>query len=349
MRKNFLVKFLLFPFSFLYGGITWCRNKFYDIGFFTSHLIPVKSIVVGNLAVGGTGKTPHVAYLLEYLAETFKVVVLSRGYGRSTKGFLNCTTDLNASMTGDEPYMYACRYNQNKNITVNVCEDRWFGVNKSIVDYQPDIIVLDDAFQHRKVKAGLSIVLSEYNTPYFEDRMLPSGNLREFSSGLLRADILIFTKCPIGLSELDKKKMLNKVTSFVGPIFFSSIRYGDVMQFNGSKIIDLESYRVLLVTGIANPAPLAHYLEECVSLEMMQFPDHHQFSRSDIQKIHAKFDVLQAHKKIILTTEKDYMRLKAFEDLFESNNYLWCYVTIDVKLDREEEFLKILNDYVRAI
>ena len=349
MRNNIFVKFLLFPFSLIYGGVTWCRNKFYDLGFFASYNIPIKSIVVGNLAVGGTGKTPHVAFLLDYLASTFKVVVLSRGYGRTTKGFLNCTEYLNANLTGDEPFMYVSRYSQNENITVNVCEDRWLGVTKSISEFSPDVIILDDAFQHRRVKPGLAIVLSDYNTPFFEDRMLPAGNLREYSSGLKRADILIFTKCPDNLTDFEKKKMLNKVTSFEGAVFFSKILYGDAILFNGSKIIDLENYSILLVTGIANPTPLATYLQKCVSLELIQFPDHHAFSSSDIQKIHAKFDVLQSNKKIIVTTEKDYMRLKAFENLTESDGYLWCYITIDVKLDREKEFLKVLNSYVRSV
>lgn len=329
--------------------VTWFRNKFYDLGLFTSYSIPEKSILVGNLAVGGTGKTPHVAFIIDYLASSFKVAVLSRGYGRVTKGFLNCTADLNANLTGDEPFMYVNRYKNNSNVVVNVCEDRWYGVNKIHEDSAPDIIVLDDAFQHRRVKAGLSIILSDYHTPFYEDTMLPTGDLREYASGLKRADILIFTKCPSLLTDFDKKKMLNKVTGFNGSVFFSSILYGDTILFNGLKVADLESYNVLLVTGIANPSPLVDYLQKCVSLELLQFPDHHMFTRSDIQKIHAKFDVLQSNKKIIVTTEKDYMRLKAFEDLIENKIYKWCYITIDVKLDREKEFLNLVDNYVGTV
>jgi len=339
----------LFPISILYGGITWCRNKLYDFGLLKSYPIPVKSILVGNLAVGGTGKTPHVAFIIDYFASTFKVVILSRGYGRITRGFLNCTAELNANLTGDEPFMYVSRYNKNKNVSVNVCEDRWYGVKKSIADYSPDIIVLDDAFQHRRVKAGLSVVLSDYNAPFFDDGMLPSGNLREYASGLERAEVLIFTKCPEVITEVEKKKMLNKVTGFNGSVFFSTILYGDTILFNGLKVPDLESYNVVLVTGIANPSPLVDYLQKCVSLELLQFPDHHMFTSSDIQKIHAKFDVLQSNKKIIVTTEKDYMRLKAFENLIDNDLYKWCYVSIDVKLDREKEFFKVLNNYVRTV
>ena len=342
MRK---LRVLLFPFSILYGIITFLRNKLYDWGILQTYLIPVKSITVGNLSVGGTGKTPHVAFLASILSKSYKTTILSRGYGRQTNGYLEVSNNSTALQVGDEPLQYFTQFSPS--VSVVVCESRKAGVKKIMHDIQPEIILLDDAFQHRKVKSGFSILLMDYNKPYYSDFMLPSGDLREFTCGKKRAQRLIITKCPDQLSLEEKKNIISKAGFSKNQVYFSKISYGNILSFDNQII---NSYNnVLLVAGIANPMPLYHYLLEKCTVEMLSFPDHHAFSVTDIQKIHTKFDVLDDSSTIILTTEKDFMRLKSILLNDDLEKYPWCYLPIKVSLDREKEFVQEIISYVDTI
>ncbi len=339
-----LRKFLV-PFSFLYGVITFVRNKFFDWGINSTYDIPVKSIIVGNLSVGGTGKTPHVAFLATFLSKTKKTTILSRGYGRKTKGYFQVNPTSTASTVGDEPLQYFTQLAPD--VSVVVCASRTEGVQKIISEIQPEIILLDDAFQHRKVKAGYSILLMDYNKPFYKDCMLPAGDLREYTSGKKRADRLIVTKCPEDLS-IDIKKNICLKTGFLDAhVYFSNIVYGNVLNFDNQFVNSFGG--VLLVTGIANPFPLYNHIKETNKVELVTFPDHHAFSVTDIQKIHTKFDLLEDTNAVILTTEKDFMRLKSIVTKNELERYPWCYIPIRISIDREEEFVQEIIHYVNTI
>ncbi len=339
------LRFLLFPFSLIYGGITFLRNKFFDWGIFEVYKIPLKSITIGNLSIGGTGKTPHVAFIVDFLKNNYKVAILSRGYGRKTKGYFQVNTTSTSEMVGDEPLFYFNNFN--KDVSVVVCESRRQGVVEIENTLHPKVIVLDDAFQHRKVKAGMSILLTEFSKPFYSDWMLPIGNLREFSSGKKRADFIVVTKCPENLSEKDKNNCIKKMNVSSSQVYFSKILYGDVVRFD-SQDVGLFN-QVLLVTGIANPFPFKEYLEIDKKVELVAFPDHHDFSLSEIQKIHTKFDALENKNALILTTEKDYMRLKSQLSIEDLEKYPWCYVPITIDIDRKKEFLDEIINYVDTI
>ena len=339
------LRILLFPFSILYGCITFIRNKFFDWGVFKVYNVPVKSISIGNLSVGGTGKTPHVAFIVDFLKNNFKTAILSRGYGRKTKGYFQVNASSTSEMVGDEPLFYFNNYH--KDVSVVVCESRKQGVVEIEKTLHPNVIVLDDAFQHRKVKAGLSILLTEFSKPFYSDWMLPVGNLREFSSGKKRADLIVVTKCPENLSEKDKNNCIKKMNVSTSRIYFSKIVYGDIIRFDNQSVELVEE--VLLVAGIANPFPLKEYLERDKKVELIAFPDHHDFSLSEIQKIHTKFDALENKTALILTTEKDYMRLKSQLSIQDLEKYPWCYVPITIDIDRKKEFLDEIINYVDTI
>jgi tetraacyldisaccharide 4'-kinase len=336
---------LLFPFAILYGLITFVRNKMFDWGLISIYEIPVKAISVGNLSVGGTGKTPHVAFLASIISKSKKTSILSRGYGRKTKGYFQVNNNSTAMSVGDEPLQYFTQLSPE--VSVVVCESRTEGVKKILADIQPDVILLDDAFQHRKVHAEFSILLTDYSMPFYTDFMLPAGDLREYTSGKKRADRLIVTKCPNYLSNEMKKNISIKSGFSEKEIYFSSIEYGKVIHFDNQVVIGFD--KVLLVTGIANPKPLYQYLQETKKVELVAFQDHHPFSVSDIQKIHTKFDVLEDSTAIILTTEKDFMRLKSIVTKSQLERYPWCYIPIRISLDREAEFVQEIKNYVDTI
>lgn len=340
-----LFRILLCPFSIIYGLITFLRNKCYDIGIFQVYEIPKKSICVGNLSAGGTGKTPHVAYLANLLCTTTQTSVLSRGYGRKTKGFILVNDKNTSNEVGDEPLFYHSTFKSK--LHVAVCEKRKIGIQQIQSLYpQNELIILDDAFQHRAVKVGFNILLTDFNIPFSKDHMLPTGNLREWKSGRSRANCVIVTKCKKQLSQLEKEKWASDLKVDSNTLFFSSIKYDSIVSF-GKQLETPKS--VILITGIANPTPLIEFLTGKYKIEHLQFTDHHAFNAQDIQEIHQKFDTFVADNKIILTTEKDYMRLK---DLIPENalkNYPWYYLPITVKMDEEEKFNELINQYVRKV
>jgi tetraacyldisaccharide 4'-kinase len=341
--KNF--RLLLLPFGFIYGVITAVRNLLFNLKIKEIYEIPVKSICVGNLSVGGTGKTPHVAYIAKLLNSNHNIQILSRGYGRKTKGYFLLDENSTAENVGDEPLFY---HKQFKNADVAVCESRKIGVENLLKLKENQIIILDDAFQHRAVKAGLNIIITDFNQPYFNDWMLPAGNLREWISGRKRANIVIVSKCKSNLDQETKARFMQKLKFKADSIYFSSIKYGELRAFDSNSVISSVK-KVLLVTGIANPTPLFEYLKENFDVELLQFPDHHAFSMDDIHAIHKKFDTFASDNKAIVTTEKDFMRLQSqnFKSLIDQKP--WFYQKITVKLDKELMFKKEINNYARAI
>ena len=338
-----LLRKILFPFAILYGLITSIRNFLFDKGILKSYSFEVPIIAVGNLSVGGTGKTPQIEYLIRLLSPNYKVATLSRGYKRQSKGFVLADSTSNAEILGDEPFQF---YSKFKNIQVAVDADRKNGIEQLLSQTnKPDIILLDDAFQHRKVKAGFYILLTSYGDLYSNDFMLPTGNLRESRSGAKRANIIVVTKCPANLS-LDEQ---NKIKRFLlrgndkvknQELYFSYIDYDDSVYSEDKilKVSEIKNVDKLLLAGIAKPEPFFGYLqhgnEECLT-----YPDHHHFTEKDLLEIKNK-----SQNKIIITTEKDFVRLKGSvpkEQLF--------YLPIRSSfLSASENFDKTITNYVGA-
>ncbi|WP_424495017.1 tetraacyldisaccharide 4'-kinase [Salinimicrobium sp. GXAS 041] len=299
---------LLYPVSLLYGGIMRLRNNFYDRRLFDSHSFEVPVICVGNLSVGGTGKSPMVEYLITLLKDELKVATLSRGYKRSTSGFHLLSGQESAAETGDEPLQFKTKF---PNVIVAVDEKRSRGINILLqLNMPPSVILLDDAFQHRKVSADLNILLTPYHNLYSDDLVLPAGNLREPVSGANRAQVIVVTKCPESLSEGERNKIREKLDIKQGQqLYFSKVLYGE-QAVNQDSSVDIESFRnkeFCLVTGIANPAPLVNHLKDLdLKFEHLEFPDHHNFTSAELERIN--------EQNLLLTTEKDYMRLKGEVD-----------------------------------
>lgn len=299
-----LLRNVLFPFAILYGFITSLRNYLYDKGILKSYSFDIPIIAVGNLSVGGTGKTPQIEYLIRLLSPDYKVSTLSRGYKRKSEGFVLADASSNSDILGDEPFQYFKKF---PNVIVAVDADRKNGIERLLgLPSVPQVILLDDAFQHRKVKAGFYILLTSYDDLFYNDFMLPTGNLRESRSGAKRAQLIIVTKCPSTITEPEQEK-IKKAVGLDLPIFFSYITYDNkIFNENESLSIDkIKSGSKLLLAGIAKPKPFFDYLQSDTD-EIMIFPDHHHFSKNDILNIKSK-----AQEKIIVTTEKDFVRLNA--------------------------------------
>jgi len=268
------------------------------------------TIVVGNLSVGGTGKTPQIEYLIRLLKNDYKIAVLSRGYKRNSKGFVLADESSTAETIGDEPFQYYKKFP-----TVIVCVDanRTNGIQQlEKLDNPPDVILLDDAFQHRKVNGGFNILLTSYNNLYVDDFMLPTGNLREVKSGAKRAQTIIVTKCPNNLAEVEQKEIIKKLESEENkPVFFTAISYDNELKGRSSiDLKDLINDEILLITGIANPSPLTDYLSSHqIKFRHLKYPDHYHFKEKDITDIKETYNLIQSNNKIVLTTEKDYVRI----------------------------------------
>lgn len=296
---------ILFPFAILYGFITSIRNYLFDQGILKSNAFDIPIIAVGNLSVGGTGKTPQIEYLIRLLSDKYKVATLSRGYKRKSEGFVLAGPDSNAEILGDEPFQF---YQKFPNIQVAVDANRTNGITQLLSQQEkPQVILLDDAYQHRKVKAGFYILLTSFGDLYADDFMLPTGNLRESRSGANRANIVIVTKCPKDLSVEKQDKIRTKLNASCSQqIYFTFIDYDDFIYSKEEKIAvnEIKNQAKLLLAGIAKPTPFFSYLEN-EKEECLTFPDHHHFSDSDLEMIQNK-----AQKRKIITTEKDFVRLK---------------------------------------
>ncbi|WP_339917336.1 tetraacyldisaccharide 4'-kinase [Yeosuana marina] len=328
---------LLFPFAPVYFGVTWLRNKLYDAGVKKSTSFDFPVICVGNLSVGGTGKTPMIEYLIELLKDDYNIATLSRGYKRKTKGFQLANSEASVDSLGDESFQFYSKFKDK--IQVAVDADRVHGIEilKSLEkENSPEIILLDDAFQHRKVKAGLNILLTTYSNMYTADCMLPAGDLREPISGAKRAHIIVITKCPVDLTEEKKNSVIKAINPYkYQTVFFSSIVYSDALKsFNGDiNIEDLKEFT--LVTGIANPQPLVtHLKKKNLKFEHLNFKDHHDFSKQDIEELNKK--------ELIVTTEKDFVRLQKIDSLRGKSYYLPIKVCIDDSL----KFNNLITDFI---
>ena len=309
--KSFRI--LLFPFSLLYWLGIAVRNFLYEKQVLKSSSFGLPLICVGNLSVGGTGKSPMVEYLIRLLEHRYHIATLSRGYKRKTKGYALAGPDTTALEIGDEPMQFHQKFPE---LPVAVGEERMVAIPQLLHDRpQTELIILDDAFQHRAVKAGLNILLTDYSNLFTRDFYLPTGDLRDLKSSYKRAEIIVVTKCKNGISAAEKEKIRNEIRPVNGQkLFFTGLEYGDPWHFtNGDpKPLKAET-EVLLVTGIANPRPLKMMLEEKhKTYQMLQFPDHHIFTIDDWKEIIRKFEEIKANDKIILTTEKDAVRLDKF-------------------------------------
>ena len=330
-----ILRKFLFPFALLYGLIMLIRNLLYDLRIFKSESYSFPVICVGNLSVGGTGKTPMIEYLLELLLPNHKVATLSRGYGRKTKGYRLVTKEEGVANVGDEPLQFKNKF---EDAIVVVDENRRRGIAKIQKLHNPDLILLDDAFQHRKVKAGLNVLLTCYHDLYEDDFMLPTGNLREPVNGAERAKVIVVTKCPENLSIDDQESIRNKLKPRnYQHLFFSLISYSDYV-FNGIKKIGLQQLigkEITLVTGIANPDSLLQHLNSSgILFQHLNFSDHHNFSSEEIKKI--------ARSKFVITTEKDFMRLKGEVELEKI-----FYLPIKMKFISDANgFKKEVTDYI---
>ena len=312
MLKSF--HYILFPFSVIYGFIIWIRNKLFDAKILRSATFNFPLICVGNLAVGGTGKSPMTEYLIRLLHAKYKVATMSRGYKRKTKGFAIADENTTAVDIGDEPMQF---YKKFPGVVVSVAEERVVGIPQLLYARPAtQVIILDDAFQHREVNAGLNILLTEYSDLYTRDFILPAGNLRDVISSSKRAHIIIVTKCKSHLAEDEKQKIIKELNPLeTQKVYFTKIEYASPYHLFTKEPRFLEADdNILLVSGIANPKPLKEVLSSyAATYEILQFKDHHIFNVDDLEEIKSRFSKIDAQNKIILTTEKDGVRLAKFE------------------------------------
>jgi len=338
-------RILLFPFSIIYGLITKIRNKLFDWKILSSKKFSIPIISVGNLSVGGTGKTPHVDYLIRLLKGKYQIATLSRGYGRKTSGFILANVNSIDKEIGDEPLMYAKKH---PSINVAVDGNRVRGIKK-ILEAQPEtnVVLMDDAYQHLHVIPGLSILLTDYFALYTSDYLLPTGNLRESRKGAKRADIIVVTKTPKVFSPLDRRLIINKINPLPHQsVFFSYIKYGNFLPLlEKTNLLKVNApSKILLFTGIANPSPFEEYLKrQCNELVSIKFKDHHQFTNENLKKIRKKFESIFSNNKIIVTTEKDRMRLfsKQVFDVFADLPVY--YVPIEIEFHKDDLYKNIMD------
>lgn len=308
---------MLLPLSKIYGFAVGVRNLMFKWHILKQREFPVPVVVVGNISAGGTGKTPHTEYVIDLLRYKYHIGMLSRGYKRKTKGFVLATSRSTPLDIGDEPYQIYQKFG--RDISVAVCEDRCTGIEELLrLDPRINLIVLDDAFQHRYVKPTVSIVLTEFNNPVFFDKLLPLGRLREPAKAIYRADMVVVTKCPPQLKAIEYRIFKNNLKLFpYQKLFFSRFHYTSVRPLFPDIRKDAphmswlgQDDTVLVLSGIANPKPLVRYLKGFkASIKVKVFPDHHNFNRKDLDAITKRFNELEGKQKIIVTTEKDAVRL----------------------------------------
>tara|TARA_B100000809_G_C15131188_1_gene528496 strand:+ start:1224 stop:2288 length:1065 start_codon:yes stop_codon:yes gene_type:complete len=329
-----LIFILLYPFSILYGGLLHIRNKLYDWNIFKSAHFGFPIISVGNLSLGGTGKTPHTEYLIRLLHKEFKIATLSRGYKRETKGFYLANKNTSVTEIGDEPLQYHIKF---KDINVAVDEKRVHGVEQIIKESpKTNLIILDDAYQHRSISPGLNILITEHNNLYINDTVIPSGRLREWKKGSERADIIIVSKTNSDSTELERNKIITKLNPKPHQkVFFSYIKYGEISPFTDlakkATQNNTKDAAILVLTGIAKPTPLLNYLKQKhPKINHIQFSDHHNYDQSDVDRIISAFNKLEGNNKFIISTEKDIMRLSLPEIVKKLQNIPIFYIPIEI-------------------
>jgi tetraacyldisaccharide 4'-kinase len=339
-------RIVLLPFSWIYSLVLTIRNWLYDVGLKGVTRFEKPVIVVGNLSLGGSGKTPHTIYLAELLRQ-FHPIVLSRGYGRKTKGFRWVSSSDTHEISGDEPILMK-RILQD--IPVAVCESRVEGIERIIEVKNPGVILLDDAFQHRKLQAGFSILLIEFSSFSKPRLLVPAGNERDLWKRRNNANVVIITKCPEGTdneTKLSIESSLNLLNDT--PVFFSSLRYGIIRNFVGEEISEskLKESQMILVTGIANPELLEKELSQKSTLaHSFQFPDHYQFKKSDIESIKQNSIKFAKDRPLFITTSKDRVRIEPL--LLEDEKSFWIEIPLTIEIDEAEKFNEIIENYVRS-
>jgi tetraacyldisaccharide 4'-kinase len=341
-----LLRLLLFPISILYGLGVILRNLAYDFGIFKSHKFQLPVISVGNLTVGGSGKSPMTEYLVRLLKGRYKIATLSRGYGRKTSGFRMVDTNSSSIDSGDEPLQFKRKF---VDITVAVCENRVAGIRKLENDHE--LIIMDDAFQHRAVKPGFSILLFEYSSLFQNQWLLPSGNLREPLWAIKRADILVLTKCPEKMNKQQKNEIQRRFKT--NKLFFSFLKYGNLRSFNDINPDRSLKYinhltKIILLTGIANANPLLNELNTYEpELIHHQYPDHHQFSDKNITKLVSAFNKLTGDDNIIITTEKDAQRLRSAAISDKIKNLALYYLPVEAEFIEPDKtiFNNLIEEY----
>lgn len=351
MFSNFFLKsfrILLLPFALLYWLGIAIRNWLYNKNIIESTSFGLPLICVGNLSVGGTGKSPMVEYLVSNLKTDYKVATLSRGYKRKTKGYALADEKTTALEIGDEPMQFHLKF---PDVPVAVGEERIVAIPQLLHD-KPEIqvIVLDDAFQHRAIKAGLNILLTDYNNLFTRDFYLPTGDLRDLKSSYKRAEIIIVTKCKKELSETEKQKLINEINPLPGQhVFFTAIDYSRPYHIITKEEKGLSGkVEILLVTGIANPRPLKKLLEEYSNTyQMLQYADHHIFTIDDLKDIKESFDKINAKEKVILTTEKDAVRLLKFCEEIRDMPFYVVPVKHQFLFNQGAEFDQLIIDFIR--
>ncbi len=328
------LRIILFPVVPIYYMVTWLRNWLYDQGIKSSKSYDIPVICVGNLSTGGTGKTPMIEYLIRLLKDEKSIATLSRGYKRITEGYELADQGATADTIGDEPFQFFRKF---KDIKVAVDGNRQNGISQLLqLEDKPEVILLDDAYQHRKVKAGFNILLTAYYNLYSNDIVLPTGNLREPRSGAKRADIIVVTKCPEAISESEKAKISKDLK--IKPhqqLVFSSIRYAEKVVSTHSEMALQSLPEFTLVTGIANAKPLVDFLKnKGLKFEHIEYPDHYSFRINDIEEL--------AKKELIITTEKDFVRL-VDNDSLEAKLF---YLPIEIAIDKKDVFDSAVKSFV---
>ena len=343
-----VVRILLYPFALLYGAIVWMRNRLYDTGFFSSVAFTVPVISVGNLSVGGTGKTPHIEYLIRLLQYQYKVATMSRGYKRRTQGFLLAHETTNALKIGDEPMQYFMKFPET---VVSVAEERMTGI-PSLLQLKPevDVVLLDDAYQHRSVKPGINILITDFSIPFYKDYILPYGSLRENRKAYQRADIIIISKCPpaITIEEADAIRQRIQLQPHQS-VYFTSIEYDAPIDFFSKTPTSLEGKSIILVSGIAKPENLLRYLrKQTQHIHTLRYPDHHYYVSKDLLEIKAAYDNWNQPDKIIVTTEKDAARLQLHYDKLQEWHIPIIIQPISVRFlfNEEKSFENHILQYV---
>jgi tetraacyldisaccharide 4'-kinase len=350
---------LLLPFSFFYWIGVSVRNRLFDLSILRSTSFAIPVISVGNITVGGTGKTPHVEMLVRMFKSDYRIAVLSRGYKRKSTGFMMASRHSLVSDIGDEPMQIKNKFPE---ISVAVDSDRVHGVNKLLKSkHRPELVILDDAFQHRHIRPGFSIVLVDYNRPVFNDILLPAGNLREPWKNISRSQMVIVTKCPENLFPGEMTWFAQKLgLADEQELFFTTYSYGTPEAvFPVKKGKDVPTFKqlrkshagILVVSGIANPQPVLQFLQKIVKVhEKMFFADHHEFTNFDVQNISGRFHLIPAHEKYIIVTEKDAVKLREL-DMDEQLRKVFLFVPIEVQfLSRgDKSFHRQINKYVKRI
>ena len=347
-----LLKLILFPLACLYGLVTGLRNKFFDWGVIRSKSYGFPVISVGNLSAGGTGKTPHTEYLIRLLKNDYQVAVLSRGYRRKTNGFLMASPDHSHFDIGDEPMQYLRKF---PDITIAVDSNRNRGIRK-IRNLRPEVqvILLDDAFQHRYVKPGRSVLLTDYHHLYSDDYLIPTGMLREKAKGARRADYVIITKTPKILSPITRRQVSKSLKPKAHQrLFYSYLSYDNPVPFkhsvNTQPAQDKYNY-IVMFAGVANSYPLQDYLRNmCNELKVMDFSDHHEYSAKDLERIIREYESIISKDKVIFTTEKDAARLdtEEFAGILDKLPVYYIPIRINFHDCDEGRFDKFILDYVQ--